>query len=156
MKKESIFGIVMYLLIFAFAVVYGFTVLQRHFQNSAMTAVWQYALYIIGCIVVGIILSAILFEFGHALGAKAGGYKIVKFTILYFTIYVDNGKHKFGFRRFNGLTGETLIVPNYAKKALQYFWNSFKAYYKMSASKRKKLLNPYHYFGKVLLLEQYL
>ena len=116
MKKESIFGIVMYLLIFAFAVVYGFIVLQRHFQNSAMTAVWQYALYIIGCIIVGIILSAILFEFGHALGAKAGGYKIVKFTILYFTIYVDNGKHKFGFRRFNGLAGETLIVPNYAKK----------------------------------------
>lgn len=116
MKKESIFGIVMYLLIFAFAIVYGFTVLQTHFKFSAMTAVWQYALYIIGCIVAGILISAILFEFGHALGAKVGGYKIVKFTVLYFSIYSDNGKRKFGFRKFDGLTGETLIVPNYEKK----------------------------------------
>jgi len=116
MKKENIFGIVMYLLIFAFAVVYGFTVLQTHFQSSAMTAVWQYALYIIGCIIAGVLISSILFEFGHALGAKVGGYKIVKFTILYFTIYLDNNKYKFGFRRFNGLTGETLIIPNYSKK----------------------------------------
>lgn len=106
----------MYLLIFAFAVVYGFTVLQTHFQSSAMTAVWQYAIYIIGCIIVGVLISAILFEFGHFLGAKVGGYKIVKFTILYFTIYLENNKYKFGFRRFNGLTGETLIVPNYSKK----------------------------------------
>lgn len=106
----------MYLLIFAFAVVYGFTVLQTHFQSSAMTAVWQYALYIIGCIIAGVLISSILFEFGHALGAKVGGYKIVKFTILYFTIYLDNNKYKFGFRRFNGLTGETLIIPNYSKK----------------------------------------
>ena len=116
MKKENIFGIVMYILIFAFAVVYGFTVLQTHFQSSAMTAVWQYALYIIGCIIAGVLISSILFEFGHALGAKVGGYKIVKFTILYFSIYLDNNKYKFGFRRFNGLTGETLIVPNYSKK----------------------------------------
>lgn len=116
MKKENIFGIVMYILIFAFAVVYGFTVLQTHFQSSAMTAVWQYALYIIGCIIAGVLISSILFEFGHALGAKVGGYKIVKFTILYFSIYLDNNKYKFGFRRFNGLTGETLIIPNYSKK----------------------------------------
>ncbi len=106
----------MYLIIFAFAVVYGFTVLQTHFKSSAMTAVWQYAIYIIGCIVAGVLISAILFELGHALGAKAGGYKIVRFTILYFSIYSDKGKRKFGFRKFDGLTGETLIVPNYEKK----------------------------------------
>lgn len=106
----------MYLIIFAFAVVYGFTVLQTHFKSSAMTAVWQYAIYIIGCIVAGVLISSILFELGHALGAKAGGYKIVKFTILYFSIYSDKGKRKFGFRKFDGLTGETLIVPNYEKK----------------------------------------
>ena len=81
-----------------------------------MTAVWQYAIYIIGCILVGILISSILFEVGHALGAKVGGYKIVKFTILYFSIYLENGKYRFGFRKFNALTGETLVVPNYAKK----------------------------------------
>lgn len=116
MKKESVFGLVMYLVIFALAVVYGLTVLQTHFKYSAMTAVWQYAVYIIGCIVAGILISAILSEFGHFLGAKVGGYKIVKFTILYFSIYLDKEKHKFGFRKFDGLTGETLIIPNYKKK----------------------------------------
>ena len=126
MKKESVFGIIMYLLIFAFAVVYGLTVLQTHFKYSAMTAVWQYAVYIIGCIVAGVLLSAILSEFGHYVGAKVGGYKIVKFTILYFSIYLDKGKRKFGFRKFDGLTGETLIIPNYEKKEkpnpFPYLW----------------------------------
>lgn len=116
MKKENVFGLIMYLVIFALAIVYGFTVLQTHFKNSAMTAVWQYALYIIGCIVAGVLISALLTELGHLIGAKVGGYKIIKFTILYLSIYLDKGKRKFGFRRFDGLTGETLIVPNYEKK----------------------------------------
>lgn len=117
MKKENIFSLVMYLLIFAFAVVYGLTVLQTHFQYSTMTQVWQYAIYIICCIIAGVLISSILFELGHVIGAKVGGYKIVKFTVLYFSIYLENGKYKFGFRKFDGLTGETLIVPNYQKKA---------------------------------------
>ena len=116
MKKENVFSLFMYLAIFALAVVYGLTVLQTHFKYSAMNAVWQYAVYIIGCIVAGILISAFLFEFGHFLGAKIGGYKIVKMTILYLSFYLENGKRKFGFRKFDGLTGETLIVPNYEKK----------------------------------------
>ena len=116
MKKENVFSLFMYLAIFALAIVYGLTVLQTHFKYSAMNAVWQYAVYIIGCIVAGILISAFLFEFGHFLGAKIGGYKIVKMTILYLSFYLENGKRKFGFRKFDGLTGETLIVPNYEKK----------------------------------------
>ena len=115
MKKENIFGIIMYLIIFAFAVVYGLTVLQTHFEHSTMTEVWQYAIYIIASIIVGVLIGAILQEFGHWLGAKVGGYKVTKFTILYFTIYLDNGKYKFGFKNFEGMTGETQIVPNYEK-----------------------------------------
>ena len=115
MKKENIFGIIMYLLIFAFAVVYGLTVLQTHFEHSTMTEVWQYAIYIVCSILVGVILSALLQEFGHFLGAKVAGYKITKFTILYLSIYLDNGKYKFGFKNFEGMTGETQIVPNYEK-----------------------------------------
>ena len=115
MKKENIFGIIMYLLIFAFAVVYGLTVLQTHFEHSTMTEVWQYAIYIVCSILVGVILSALLQEFGHFLGAKVAGYKITKFTILYLSIYLDNGKYRFGFKNFEGMTGETQIVPNFEK-----------------------------------------
>lgn len=116
MKKENVFGLLMYLLVFAFAVVYGLTVLQTHFQHSSMTEVWQYAIYIILCIVGGVLSCAVLFELGHLVGAKVGGYKVVKFTVLYFSIILENGKRRFAFRRFDGLTGETLIVPNYEKK----------------------------------------
>ena len=115
MKKENIFGIIMYLIIFAFAVVYGLTVLQTHFEHSTMTQVWQYAIYIICSILVGVIIAAILQELGHLLGAKVGGYKVTKFTVLYFSIFLDGGKYKFGFKNFEGMTGETLIVPNYEK-----------------------------------------
>ena len=116
MKKENILGLVMYLLIFAFAIVYGLTVLQTHFQNSSMTQVWQYAIYIVCSILAGVIVAAILFEFGHLVGAKVGGYKVVAFTILYFSIYKDGDKWKLGFKNFDGLSGETKIIPNYQKK----------------------------------------
>ena len=116
MKKENIFGLLMYLVIFAIAIVYGLTVLQTHFQNSSMTEVWQYAIYIVSCILVGVFISAVLFEFGHILGAKVGGYKIMASTLLYLSIYKDGDKWKFGFKNFDGLTGETKIIPDYQKK----------------------------------------
>ena len=117
MKKESIISLLIYLLILGVAVIYGLTVLQTHFNNTAMTEVWQYAIYIIGCIIVGIIISAILFELGHAIGAKVGGYKIVFFNVLYFALIRENNKTKFRFKNFDGITGETKIVPNYQKRA---------------------------------------
>ena len=120
MKKENVISLLIYLLILAVAVIFGFTVLQTHFNsgNTAMNAVWQYAVYIIGCIVAGIIIAAILFELGHAIGAKVGGYKIVFFNILYFALIKENGKTKFRFRNFDGITGETRIVPNYDKRGM--------------------------------------
>ena len=116
MKKENILGLLMYLLIFAFAIIYGLTVLQTHFQNSSYTEVWQYAIYIVSCILIGIVIAAILFELGHVIGAKVAGYKIMSTTVLYLSFYLDGDKHKFGFKNFDGLAGETKIIPNYKKK----------------------------------------
>ena len=116
MKKENIFGLLMYLVIFAIAIIYGLTVLQTHFQHSSMHEVWQYAIYIVICIVSGVVIAAILFELGHLLGAKVGGYKVVAFTLLYLSIYKDGEKWKFGFKNFDGLAGETVVIPDYKKK----------------------------------------
>ena len=116
MKKESIVSIFIYLLIHGVSIIYGLTVLQTHFEYSSLTEVWQYAVYIIITIVIGIIASAVFSELGHLIGAKVGGYKIVVFNILYFAFVKDNGKTKFKFKSFDGLTGETVIVPNYQKK----------------------------------------
>ena len=101
MKKEGIISLIIYLLILGIAVVYGLTVLQTHFQYSAMTEVWQYAIYIIGTVIVGVIISAILTEFGHLIGAQVGGYKIIIFNILYFAITKEDGKAKFRFKNCN-------------------------------------------------------
>ena len=117
MKKENIVSILIYLLILGVAVIYGLTVLQTHFSsgNSAMTEVWQYAIYILVSIAIGIVITALLSEFGHLIGAKVGGYKIVKFDILYLAFIKEEGKFKFKFKNYDGLTGETIIVPDYEK-----------------------------------------
>ena len=117
MKKESIVSILIYLLVFAVAIIYGFTVLQTHFANSSFKEVWMYALYIVVSVIAGVLASGLLTEMGHLLGAKAGGYKVVSFCLFYFTIYVDKeGKRKFKLGGYDGLTGETKIIPNYEKK----------------------------------------
>lgn len=117
MKKENIIGIVIYLLVFAVAIVYGFTVLQTHFSHSSIQSVGLYAVYIIVSVFGGVFVTGVLQEFGHFLGAKTGGYDITFWSLFYLTFYIENGKRRFGFKTFNGLTGETRIVPNYDKKA---------------------------------------
>ena len=117
MKKENIIGILIYLVVFAIAIVYGFTVLQTHFNHSSIETVGMYALYIIVSVLGGVIITGILQEFGHFLGAKTGGYKVIFWNLFYFCFLVEDGKRKFKFKTFDGLTGETRIVPNFEKKA---------------------------------------
>ena len=110
MKKEDISGIIVYLLIIALAVVFGFTVLKTHASDTSFDNV-GYIFYIIGSVLIGALFNAILFEVAHVLGAKAGRYDIISVNILGFCFYKVDGKTKFKFASFDGLTGETRIVP---------------------------------------------
>ena len=112
MKKEDIAGLIVYLIIIALAVIFGLTVLQAHNANneSAFTGV-GYVVYIIVSVLIGAIFNALLFELAHIIGAKIGKYNIISVNILGFCFYKDNGKTKFKFSTFDGLTGETKIVP---------------------------------------------
>lgn len=110
MKKEDITGLVVYLVIIALAVVFGFTVLQTHASESSLSG-FPYVLYIGGSVLIGVILNGFLFEMAHVLGAKLGKYKILSVNILGFCFYKDNEKTKFRFVSYDGLTGETKIVP---------------------------------------------
>jgi hypothetical protein len=120
MKKENIISIVVYLVVFAVAIIYGFTVLQTHFNHSYFSqidSVPLYAVYIIVSVISGVFVAGVLQEFGHFLGAKTGGYKIISWCLFYFTFYLDkDNKRKFKFASYDGLGGETKIVPNYEKK----------------------------------------
>ena len=110
MKKEDITGLIVYIIIIALAIIFGLTVLQTHNSESSLQG-FQYVLYIIGAVVVGAVFNGVLFELAHVIGAKIGKYNILSVCVLGLCFYKDNGKTKFKFSSFDGLTGETKIVP---------------------------------------------
>lgn len=110
MKKEDISGLIVYLVIIALAIIFGLTVLQTHAAESTLNGI-LYALYIIGAVLTGAILNGILFELAHIVGAKIGKYNIVSVNILGLCFYKEEGKRKVRFSSYDGLTGETKIVP---------------------------------------------
>lgn len=110
MKKEDVSGIIVYLLIVGIALVFCFTVLREHSANSDLSGM-LYWLYVVGAIATGIVLNAVIFEFAHILGAKAGGYEVISVSILGLTFYKNEGKMKIKFAGYDGLTGETKILP---------------------------------------------
>ena len=115
MKKEDITGLIMYLVILAVALVYGFVVLQPYFANSTFRLGIIYALYILGAIVIGVLSASLLFEVGHVLGAIAGKYQILSVCILHLLFTKEDGKAKVKFGPFDGLTGETKVLPKSEK-----------------------------------------
>ena len=62
-------------------------------------------------IIAGVVFNAIMFEVAHILGALVGRYSIISVNILGLNFKKDAGKWKFRFSSFDGLTGETKIVP---------------------------------------------
>ena len=112
MKKEDVTGIIVYLIIIVLAILFGVFALQDHANHSYFTGMgFAYVIYIILSVLVGALLNAILFEVAHILGAKLGKYEIVSVNILGLLFYKENGKRKVKFSSFDGLTGETRIVP---------------------------------------------
>ena len=109
MKKEDVSGIVVYLLILAIAVVFGLTILREY--SSQWDSVFIYILFIFGAILTGVIFNAVMFELAHITGAKAGRYQILSVDILGLLWYKDGDKSKFKFSGYDGLTGETRILP---------------------------------------------
>ena len=112
MKKEDITGLIVYLIIIVLAIVFGLTVLQAHAKPGETTLTgFAYVMYIIGSVLGGAIFNSILFEVAHVLGAKIGKYVILSVNILGLCFYKAGEKTKFKFASFDGLTGETKIVP---------------------------------------------
>ena len=110
MKKEDVAGLIVYLIIFGFAIIFGFTVL-RDFASGSGYSTGVFFGYIVGAIATGVIFNASIFELGHALGAKLGGYDIISVNILGFMFYKKDKKLKFKFGNYDGLSGETKIKP---------------------------------------------
>ena len=109
MKKEDVSGIVVYLLIMALAVLFGLNVLRAHYATSELGN--YYFLFVIGAILVGVVFNAVIFELAHRLGAKIGRYQVISTNILGVLFYHEDKKLRVKFSGYDGLTGETKIVP---------------------------------------------
>ena len=114
MKKEDITGMIVYLLIFGFSGVFVFTVLRDYASSSGLGG--AYIPFILGAGAAGIVFNAIIFEVAHIIGALIGGYTIISVNIIGFCLKKDAGKWKFCFSSYDGLTGETKIVPKEGRK----------------------------------------
>ena len=110
MKKEDFSGLIVYLLILAIAIIFGLNVLKVHAANSGMDTL-VYMAFILGAILTGVLLNSILFEVAHIAGAKAGGYQILSVCILGLLFVKEGKKTNIKFSPFDGLTGETKILP---------------------------------------------
>ena len=110
MKKEDVSGLIVYLLIMALAIVFGLNVLRQHSTNSGMDF-WIYFLFIAGAILAGVLFNAILFEVAHRVGARVGRYQILSTNVLGLLWYKEEGKLRIKFSGYDGLTGETKILP---------------------------------------------
>ena len=115
MKKQDIAGIIVYVIILAFAAVFGLTII-RNYSAKANMETWQFVFYVAGAIVAGLVFNSILYELAHMFGAKVGGYNITSVDILGFNFYKEDKKTKFRFSSFDGFTGETKIVPKQKRK----------------------------------------
>ena len=118
MKKEDIASLIVYVLMIALALIIGFTLVSGMFRsyNQAFGSTFLNPyIFAILTIVVGILINALGLELGHVLGALAGGYSIVSFNVFGLCWAKKDGKFKFSFKDFDGLTGETTIAPKKEK-----------------------------------------
>lgn len=117
MKKQEIISTVVYLLMILVVVLVGYFVVSQnsaaiveHFSNSNLIY-----LFVIVSLLIGVILNVLLVEVGHVIGAKIGGYEILSFNIFglcFYKTFIDGKvKTKVGFKNFDGLAGETRIMP---------------------------------------------
>lgn len=124
MKKSDIAGFVIYILMFAIAITIGIFVIRTLFNPSPFGGgAFMPYLWTLLIILSALVVNSFGLELLHLLGGKLGGYNIVAFNVFGLCFYKALGKWKFGFKSFDGLTGETVLAPKSEKsKPHAYVW----------------------------------
>ena len=116
-KKNDFATFLVYLAMFAIALLVGLLVISPSIQANNITTPTAIVIVVIA-VLVGVIFNSACLELLHMLGAAAGGYKILSVCILGLT-FKKKGKDgkRFAFGGFDGLTGETKIDPKDVEKS---------------------------------------
>ena len=114
MRKEEVRGLVVYALLILAAIIVGFAVIKPTMETYGPTKMSS-LLFIVIVLVVAYLFNVIGLEVLHVLGALIGGYKVTSFNVLGLCFHKEKDKWKFGFREFNGVSGETKVAPKKEK-----------------------------------------
>lgn len=117
MKKNEFATFVAYLAMFGVAILVGLVWLRPVISEVGSTLGIHYILLVILSLLSGVIINSLLIELGHLLGAKTGKYEVRAWTVLFFGFQKKNGKKKWGFHQFDGLSGETKLKPMDVEKS---------------------------------------
>lgn len=126
MRKEDLLSLFVYSVMIVIAIYIGLMVIKPAFQNIDVANEYFFA---IASILVGFLINVVLAEIGHVGGALLGGYSIISVNILGLCLYKNQGKWAIGIRPYEGLTGETKIVPHRKNaKPLLNLWSGLILY----------------------------
>ncbi|MDR1697584.1 MAG: hypothetical protein LBR37_01530 [Erysipelotrichaceae bacterium] len=128
MKKNDLWSLLVFLIMGAIIIVSALVFISEAFGRAVgldgnLIIGFQESLpYLFVALLISIVINGILEETCHVIGALIGGYKIksVNFFGLEFARNKDH-KFKFGLSSFNGLTGETKVLPKNDKASLKLY-----------------------------------
>ncbi|MFA5481154.1 MAG: hypothetical protein WC282_02050 [Bacilli bacterium] len=110
MKKEDVASLIVYAIMIGLALFIGLGIIQPLFQNNPSATDNEYVFAILS-VLVGVFINGVLIELGHILGGLIGKYRLQSVNLFGFCFYRKDDKVKFAFKTFEGLTGETKLVP---------------------------------------------
>ena len=114
MRKEEVRGLIIYSILIVAALIVGFTAIQPAITSYGPNKMSPFG-FIIVVLIIAYLFNAIMLEVLHVIGSLFGGYIVTSFNVFGLCIYKTVDKWKFGFRDFNGISGETKTAPKKEK-----------------------------------------
>ncbi len=110
MEKNELGTIIVYLIMFALIYLVGQTVIVVAISALELTTAeaWPYVLI---CMAISVLVFTLIYELGHIIGAKIGGYKLTYLNLFGLCWYKKSDKWAFKFEGFEGLFSETRFTP---------------------------------------------
>lgn len=123
MTKDDLLTLMVYAIMMVAAIFIGIQVIGPALDDLGLLATSERVGFALITILIGAILNIFLFELGHVIGAKLGKYQIISVNFAGICIYRTEKRWKVRFQSFDGLTGETKVMPKTAKSNPKpYIW----------------------------------